>query len=588
MFRDFIKRIATLGLVALLLCNATEASIAVIGNPNIRVDHLTKNEITNLFLGKPVSLSTGERLEPFDQSSQSSTYAAFYRALVDWSPNQVSGYWSSLVFQGEASPPATVNNDAEAIAVAEGTPGAVSYVDSDALAQSHAHVQVLYAFGMPNAPVDNPAPVTSKQLVSNQPAPKKQSQQSKALSAADLEKLKAEQEAQAINASLRTPSNSTQSSAPGNDDSSTSESAWALIVSHFTLNEDTDRAEVRHELVWFLSRKKILNQMLQNAVPYIYYVYQQTQQRNMPGEFALLPMVESGYDPFAYSQAGATGLWQMMPGTASSFGLDINWWYDARRDTVVSTQAALNYLCTLHDIFHDWTLAAAAYDAGIGAVQAAQQYNSRWHRSTNFWDLPLPNETRNYVPKLLALAEIIKHPSYYGITLPYVPARPYFSAVNMNSQIDLVEASHLAEVPVSSIKRLNPGMIRWATNPSGIYTLLIPYSAANTFEENLNALAGKEHVSWEYHEVRNGETLQSIANNYHTNVALLMQVNRLTASILSPEQGLVVPLRLHRTYSGPLASMPQTAETVVASGEAPPLPQTDNLKQLLNKIYSQK
>ncbi len=358
---------------------------------------------------------------------------------------------------------------------------------------------------------------------------------------------------------------------------------WRDLAQHFTLNDAVDRPDIRHQLIWFLSHRGALNEMLNNSVPYLYYVFQQTQKRDMPAEFALLPMIESSYDPFAYSKAGATGLWQMMPGTASSFGLDIDWWYDGRRDTIVSTQSALNYLCTLHDIFHRWTLAAAAYDAGIGAVQGAQSYNQQWKISTDFWNLPLPNETREYVPKLLALAAIIKNPQYYGVHLPHIPDHPYFFAVNMNSQIDLVEASRLAHVSTQAIRQLNPGMLRWASNPNGVYTLLVPYSAAKTFEKNLSAATGKEHVSWEYHEVRSGETLASIASNYHMGVSFLAEVNRLPTNTLMPGQGLVVPLYLHRTFSGPIMALPQAKTVSIAAN-----PQKANdLKQLLDKIYSQ-
>ncbi|AIT63242.1 Membrane-bound lytic murein transglycosylase D [Coxiella burnetii str. Namibia] len=353
---------------------------------------------------------------------------------------------------------------------------------------------------------------------------------------------------------------------------------WPIMTARFALADESKRPEVRHELMWFLSHPQTLHQMLTNAIPYIYYVYQQTQQRHMPAEFALMPMLESGYNPFAYSNAGATGLWQMMPGTASSFGLEINWWYDGRRDTVVSTQAALNYLCRLHGSFQNWILATAAYDAGMGAVRAAQQYNQREGQSVNFWNLPLPQETRDYVPKLLALAIIIKHAAYYHVKLPYIPARPYFFAVNMNSQIDRAEAARRAGVSSSVIRQLNPAMRRWASDPDGVYTLLIPYEKREVFQRNLAALIGKEHTTWQYHEVRSGETLQSIARIYHTNIALLMKANELTTEKVSPEQGLLVPLYLHRTYSAPVGEQPAT----VASTQQ----QEEGLKQLLDKIYS--
>lgn len=402
----------------------------------------------------------------------------------------------------------------------------------------------------------------------------------------------AQQEVEQINASLyaklkikhRSQPVQTPSSQPFYTPEDTGgPSLWPVLTAHFALGDYSNRPEVRHEIMFFLSRRGILNEMLRNSVPYIYYVYQQTQQRNMPAEFALLPLVESGYDPFAYSQAGATGLWQMMPGTASSFGLDINWWYDSRRDTIVSTQSALNFLCSLHDVLHNWLLAAAAYDVGSGAVQAAQQYNQRNYRDVNFWDLPLPQETRDYVPRLLALAEIIKNPQEYGVQLPTVPNRPYFAAVNLNFQIDLAEASHFSHVSVDTIHRLNPGLLRWATNSNGIYTLLVPYDKSEIFMKNLHAVAGKEHISWQYHEIRNRETLASIAKNYHTTVDLLAQVNDLSSETLTPNQGLLVPLYLHRTYASPVMTGVQVSPMTSSANPK----DNDSLKMLLGKIYSQ-
>lgn len=393
-------------------------------------------------------------------------------------------------------------------------------------------------------------------------------------------RLKAQQEVLAINKSLFIPQTQTEKKRL----SSNSANLWPIIAGQFELTGYENQPDVRHQILWYASHKQILEQMLTNAAPYIYYVYRQTQQRNIPAEFALLPMVESGYDPFAYSRAGATGLWQMMPGTASSFGLNIDWWYDARRDTVVSTQSALNYLVTLHSAFKDWLLAAAAYNAGIGAVQAVQQQNQRLHRETSFWDLPFSQETKDYVPKLLALAAIIKHPGKYGITLPYVPDQPYFSAVTLNSQMDVVELGRLAGVSTAVIHRLNPGMRRWASNPNSSYALLLPYDKMSVFTHNLSRVNGKEHVSWQYHEVQTGETLQSIAKNYHTSVALLDQVNTLKSGAVVPEQGLLVPLYLHRTYGEPIAVVHRKKLRLASAKNSRPIG-SESLEQLLGKIY---
>lgn len=560
-----------MGVAALFMSNAAYAAIIVIGNHNIRINKLSKNQLASIYLGKPVTLSTHEQLQPFDHSSHTPIYAAFYKNLMRWTSAQVSGYWSSLIFRGEANPPPTVRDDEQALAVVAGTPGAISYIDDKSLAQVGQNVKVLYMFGGWRHQTQHHHAVKNKTLksVSN----------------------RAKKEIAAINASLLSYKNHHHHSVSPTMD------LWPTLSAHFKLTQYYDRPEVRHEVIAYLSNKKTLQHMLRNAVPYIYYVYQQTQARGMPAEFALLPMVESGYNPFAYSSAGATGMWQMMPGTASSLGLDINWWYDARRDTIVATQAALNYLGGLHNTLHNWLLAVAAYDAGLSAIQTAQEHNKRVGRSVHFWYLPLPHETQSYVPKLLALAEIIKHARYYHVKLDYVANRPYFSAVNMNSQIDLIAAGRLADVSPHVIRRLNPGMRRWATNPDGIYTLLIPRAKSSVFKKNLAKMAGKEHISWQYHQVRVGETLHSIAKNYHTNVAFLKKINGLKSHHLTPAQGLLVPLYLHRTYSAPVAVVkrsvpvdavqPPMPKAHASAVQAKPLQKNDDLKQLLGKIYGQ-
>lgn len=570
------------------------ASIVVIGNPAIRINQLSQNEVESIFLGKPVRLSTGETLIPYDQSDRTATYAEFYRLLMGWTPSQVSGYWSSLVFQGEASPPARVDDDSQALALVSGNSNAISYIEDKEIST---HVKVLYRFGSTlrsNTPDKHyhASVIRKPHLIKKAAVQVKHSEKTASTSSNVLkEALLAQREVNAINASIQPGSLSHVHSVPEGMN------LWHVISDHFSLGDYSNRPEVRHEIIGFLSNRKILDQMLNNAVPYLYYVYQQAMQRQMPAELALLPLVESGYDPFAYSHAGATGLWQMMPGTSSIYGLDINWWYDARRDTVVSTQAALNFLRELHGLFHDWLLAAAAYDTGSGAVQAAQQFNQRNDQDTSFWSLHLSQETRSYVPRLLALAAIIKNPDYYGVKLPYIPNRPYFAAINMNSQINLVEASQFAEVPINVIHHLNPAMLRWATNPNGVYTLLIPYDKSAVFTRHLKEMTGKPHVSWQYHEIRSGETLESIAKNYHTTVDLLREVNGSTADQLTPNQGLLVPLRLHRTYSGPVAAVTNVVTpNVNVNMEDEPVVSTpnvaktdsknnDNLKQLLSKIY---
>jgi len=324
---------------------------------------------------------------------------------------------------------------------------------------------------------------------------------------------------------------------------------WGALHSHFKLGQYVNQPSVQYSIKWFLNHRSLLNKILENSRPYLYYVYQQTQKRHMPAELALIPMIESGYDPFAYSARGATGIWQMMPTTAASFGLKMNWWYDARRDTIASTQYALNYFKQLHKTFRDWLLAIAAYDAGQGTIEQAIQYNQKIGKSMDFWSLPLPYETKSYVPKLLALAAIISNPDRYHVKLPAIYDTPYFSVISGSSQITLTQAAHLSGVKESTIQKLNPGLRRWATKPDATYNLLVPKDKAKIFKKHIKALLGHEQVTWNYHEVRTGDTLKSIAGNYHTTMNVLQKANGLKAGeTVSEGQGILVPLWLHQKF----------------------------------------
>jgi membrane-bound lytic murein transglycosylase D len=324
---------------------------------------------------------------------------------------------------------------------------------------------------------------------------------------------------------------------------------WQVMRQHFRLQHEYHNRYVTYELHRFMRHPQTVYLMLNNARPYIYYVYQQARLRHMPAEFALLPMVESMYNPYAYSRVGAGGLWQMMPVTATGYGIDISWWYDSRRDVQTSTKAALDYLVRLHHYYHgSWALAASAYDAGAGMVNKAIRHNRHWGKSTKFWSLPLPYETRAYFPKLLALAMIVQNPKRYGFTLPNIAAKPYFKSVTIQTQMDLGEISHLSGASIATIRYLNPGLRRWATAPDKKFTLLLPIKNANTFKMHLAHAAGHTHISWQYHEVRHGQTLQKIAHNFHTSTKLLRLVNNLKSSRLQVGQGILVPLSLNQRY----------------------------------------
>jgi membrane-bound lytic murein transglycosylase D len=321
---------------------------------------------------------------------------------------------------------------------------------------------------------------------------------------------------------------------------------WQTMGNHMQLLPRTPPASVEHWIDYYRKNPLYVNTIINNAAPYIEYIYSQTQKNQMPAEIALIPMIESNYNPFAISKDGAVGLWQIMPGTASGFGLAINWWYDGRRDIYASTEGALNYFSYLNQFFHgNWLLAIAAYDSGEGTVQKAIRYNKKHGLPTDYWDLHLPRETEQYVPKLLALAYIISDNDHDGINLPDLPSHPTVNNIEMHSQVDIDQAAKLAGVDPELLRELNPGFRRWATPPSQDYHLLIPADASNTFEAAMSEIPDSDKVTWQHHLVIANETLGGIAIKYHTRVALLKQINHLTSSEIHVGQSLLVPQAMH-------------------------------------------
>lgn len=317
---------------------------------------------------------------------------------------------------------------------------------------------------------------------------------------------------------------------------------WSSIRGSFKLRDQSNRPEVQKQIRWFIAHPEYLRLLAKRAGPYLYYIHKQVEKRNMPGELTLLPMIESAYDPFAYSHAGAAGLWQIMPGTGSGFGLKQNWWYDGRRDVYRSTKVALDYLQYLNKFFDgNWNLATAAYDSGEGTVQNAIKRNAKRGKAQDFWALPLPRETQAYVPRLLALATIIRYPGRYPVKLPEIANKPYFVQVDVGSQIDLAHAAKLAGIPLAQLYKLNPGYNRWATAPNGPHTIVLPIENVEQFKTKLAAIPQSQRVTWNRHVVQHGDTLGGIAKHYRTKIALIRQVNHLSGNIINVGKTLLIP-----------------------------------------------
>jgi len=315
------------------------------------------------------------------------------------------------------------------------------------------------------------------------------------------------------------------------------------IPENFQLDLSLDNRRIRNQLNWFVRNPDYLDRTFKRASRYLHYIVQEVEKRDMPMELALLPFVESAYDPFAYSHGRASGLWQFIPGTGKIYGLHQNWWYDGRRDIPASTKAALDYLSYLSKRFDgNWLHALAAYNSGSGRVGKAIKKNKQKSRATDFWSLKLPKETRAYVPKLLAMAKIVANPAQYGISLPPIADTPYFSIVNLDGQLDLAQAASLAEVDINEIYKLNPGFNQWATAPLGPHRLLVPVSQAIPFKSNLKKLSKEKRLTWNRYSVKRGDSLIRIARKFNTTPQLIRQVNHLPSNMIREKQKLLIPI----------------------------------------------
>ena len=318
--------------------------------------------------------------------------------------------------------------------------------------------------------------------------------------------------------------------------------------------EDNRRIAVQRD--WFVKHPDYLTRVLNRSQRYMPHIRAELVRRGLPVELALLPIVESAYDPFAYSHGRAAGLWQMIPGTAKRFGVKQNWWYDGRRDIVDSTRAALDYLEYLYKLNDgDWLNAIASYNSGEGNVLRAVRRNKAAGKPIDFWNLRVPKETSAYVPKLLALVDIVRNPEQYNLTLPVVPDEAQFVVADIDSQLDLALAAELAGVDVDTVYAYNPGYNRWSTDPAGPHTLVMPIDIADDFYAALAAVPSGERVRWKRHRIGNGETISEIAEQYHTTIASIRSANNLRGNTIRAGQHLLIPVS-----TKPLSAYSQSAD----------------------------
>ena len=316
---------------------------------------------------------------------------------------------------------------------------------------------------------------------------------------------------------------------------------WLRIAQGFQLNEHQHK-NVQAYIHWYSNKQDYLDRLAERARPYLHYIVEAIEERGMPTEIALLPIVESAFQPFAYSPGRAAGIWQFIPSTGKHYGLKQNWWYDGRRDVYRSTQAALDYLEKLNKQFDgDWLLALAAYNTGENNVLRAIKKNKRLGKPTDFWSLSLPRETRGYVPKLLGIANVLAHADSYSVRFKPIPNEPYWDKATIDSQLDLAKAAEFAGISIEEIYRLNPGLNHWAT-PPGKFDLMLPIDRVEQFKEKFASTPRAERVAWRRHTIKRGETLSQIARRYNTSVATLKDFNQLRNSRIRAGKAIIVPV----------------------------------------------
>jgi len=303
-------------------------------------------------------------------------------------------------------------------------------------------------------------------------------------------------------------------------------SIWPRINNGYQMKERPSR-RIRNFEKWYSKRPEYVQRMLSRSEKYLFYVVSEVEKRNMPMEIALLPMIESAYNPIATSRQKAAGMWQFIPSTGKIYGLEQNWWVDNRRTVMEATNAALNYLEKLHKEFGTWELALASYNAGEGRVGRAIKKNKRNKKPTGYYSLRLPRETKNYVPKLFAIKNIISNPAKYGLDLPKIKNQPYFEVVEVDKNIDTQLIAKLAEISIEEFRLLNPQHKRPLINvKSTPQKINLPYQNIHIFNYNLHDY-DKPLSNWDSYKPKKKESVAQVAKKFGIDRKILIQVNRL-------------------------------------------------------------
>jgi len=337
---------------------------------------------------------------------------------------------------------------------------------------------------------------------------------------------------------------------------------WQRLRNGFAM-PDLDSPLVADRQAWYLNRPDLLKRVFERSRRYLHHIVDELEKRGMPTELALLPIVESSFNPLAYSSARALGMWQFIPATGKTYKLQQNWWLDQRRDIVASTSAALDYLQTIYEMHGDWHLALASYNWGEHAVARAIAKNQAKGLPTDYGSLKMPGETRYYVPKLQAIKNIVAQPQLFGVALDPIPNRPYFGTVERSGNMDIALAARLAEIPLDEFIALNPAYSRPVMPTARNSPLVLPADKVQTFIENLqnHEAQDKPLSAWLTHKLQKGEKLEKVAARAGISLARLKQLNGITARTkVGPGFALLIPGKDAVGQDAIAARLPKTPE----------------------------
>jgi membrane-bound lytic murein transglycosylase D len=317
---------------------------------------------------------------------------------------------------------------------------------------------------------------------------------------------------------------------------------WRYIANRSSLKARNSQ-DIFWHLDWFKKHPDYLTRVTKRAKPYLHWIVQEVEKQGVPLEIALLPIVESAYYPFSFSHGTASGLWQFIPSTGKLYGLKQNYWVDERRSIIRSSRAAISYLKSLNKLFKgNWLLAIASYNSGPGRVLRAIEKNKKLGLPTDFWHISLPSETRGYVPRLLAVAELIKHPKKYAQNITFVKNEPLQNSVIINSQLDLSLVSDWTGLTLEKIYELNPDLNRFATPNTKHYPLLLPINKIDNFKQKLTHYPRKKRLIYQRYLVKSGDSLSKIAHQFDTSKAYIKSINNIKKSHIKIGQTLTIPV----------------------------------------------